>query len=117
MVRAFAKREGLGPILTTATAAPLPSDTAGEGMASLLAWGRTTLFHATPSGSSLVVLILRQTGVGPTTCLVNWGSSFSRRRRTDAASAPESSVPPSQPAWQPNSKISWLGRPTPQRML
>ena len=115
----------LGPILTTTTApapaAPLPPDTAGEGMASLLARRRTTSFHVTPSGSSLVAPTPRQTGAGPAAALAslaNWGSSFSRRRRTDAASASasESSVPPSQ-AGAPKQQDSAAGKTDAQRIL
>ena len=106
----------LGPILTTATAAPPPSDTAaGEGMASLLARRRTTSFHVTPSNSSLVAPAPRQT-VGPAAALAslaNWGSSFSRRRRTDAAS--ESSLPSQTAAARQQDSVA--GKTDAQRIL
>jgi autophagy-related protein 11 len=81
----------LGPIPTTA---PLPSDTASEGMASLLARRRTTSFHVPASGSPLAAPEPRQP-VGPAAAfasLASWGTTFSRRRKADAAQHESSSA-------------------------
>ena len=82
---------------TTAAAAPPPGDSAGEGMASLLARRRTTSFHLPATGSPLAAPVPRQTAAGPAgalASLANWSSSFSRRRKMPSESA--TSTPPAQ---------------------
>jgi autophagy-related protein 11 len=99
--------EALGPIPTTTTT-PALADSAGEGMASLLARRRTTSFHVPTTGSPLAAPVPRQTA-GPTgalASLASWSTSFSRRRKmasessapTPPALGPEPTPPPPPPA-------------------
>jgi autophagy-related protein 11 len=84
--------EALGPIpTTTTTTAPPPVESAGEGMASLLARRRTTSFHLPATGSPLAAPVPRQTAgpAGALASLASWSTSFSRRRKM----ASESSAP------------------------
>ena len=85
------------PASTTAAALaapPPPAESAGEGMASLLARRRTTSFHLPASGSPLAAPVPRQTAgpAGAFANLASWGTSFSRRRKaiptTTQATAP-----------------------------
>ncbi len=86
--------EAVGPTSTTTTtttqaAAATPANSAGEGMASLLARRRTTSFHVPASGSPLAAPVPRQT-VGPAgalASLANWSTSFSRRRKMASESS------------------------------
>ena len=82
--------EPFGPIQTT-TSVPPPADSAGEGMASLLARRRTSSFHLPATGSPLAAPVPRQTAgpAGALASLANWSTSFSRRRKM----ASESSSP------------------------
>ena len=78
--------EAVGPThtpTTTTTQAPQTADSAGEGMASLLARRRTTSFHTPASGSPLAAPVPRQTAgpAGALASLANWSTSFSRRRK------------------------------------
>ena len=89
------------PTMTTTTTtaqAPQPADSAGEGMASLLARRRTTSFHVPASGSPLAAPVPRQTA-GPASALAslaNWSTSFSRRGRK-MASESSTSIPTAHP--------------------
>ena len=76
---------------TTTTTAPPPAESAGEGMASLLARRRTTSFHVPATGSPLAAPVPRQTAgpAGALASLASWSTSFSRRRKM----ASESSAP------------------------
>jgi len=92
--------DALGPIptttTTTMTAAAPPADSAGEGMASLLARRRTTSFHVPTTGSPLAAPVPRQTA-GPTgalASLANWSTSFSRRRKMASESSAPTQTPP-----------------------
>ncbi|KAI0250611.1 putative peripheral membrane protein [Lactifluus subvellereus] len=78
---------GTGLLGSIPTTAPLPAESAGEGMASLLARRRTTSFHVPPSGSPLAAPVPRQTAspAGAFASLATWGTSL-RRRKTDAVS-------------------------------
>jgi autophagy-related protein 11 len=78
---------GTGALGSIPSTAPLPTDSAGEGMASLLARRRTTSFHVPASGSPLAAPVPRETAgsAGAFASLASWGTSL-RRRRTDVAS-------------------------------
>ena len=82
------------PTTTSMAAVPPPAESAGEGMASLLARRRTTSFHLPASGSPLAAPVPRQTAgpAGAFANLASWGTSFSRRRKaiptTTQATAP-----------------------------
>jgi autophagy-related protein 11 len=84
------------PTTTTTAQAPLPADSAGEGMASLLARRRTTSFHVPASGSPLAAPVPRQTAgpAGALASLANWSTSFSRRRKMASESSTSPSTPP-----------------------
>jgi len=73
-----------------------PKDSAGEGMASLLARRRTTSFYLPASGSPLAAPVPRQTGspAGALASLASWGTSFSRRRKPIPAPAQTSAPAP-----------------------
>jgi autophagy-related protein 11 len=83
--------EAVGPTSTptTPTQAPQTADSAGEGMASLLARRRTTSFHVPGSGSPLAAPVPRQTAgpAGALASLANWSTSFSRRRKMASESS------------------------------
>ena len=99
--------EAVGPTATSTTTtkkqAPQPADSAGEGMASLLARRRTTSFHTPVSGSPLAAPVPRQTA-GPASALAslaNWSTSFSRRRKMaseSTTSTPTAHAPTLAPA-------------------
>ncbi|KAH9061060.1 putative peripheral membrane protein [Lactarius vividus] len=74
--------------------APQPIESAGDGMASLLARRRTTSFHLPASGSPLAAPVPRQTAspAGAFANLASWGTSFSRRRKAIPTAA-QASVP------------------------
>lgn len=88
---------GTGLFGSIPTTAPLPADSAGEGMASLLSRRRTTSFHVPASGSPLAAPVPRQTAGpgGAFASLATWGTSL-RRRKTDVVSP--GSLPPTQAA-------------------
>ena len=89
--------ETLGPMpTTTTTTAPPPAESAGEGMASLLARRRTTSFHVPATGSPLAAPVPRQTAgpAGALASLASWSTSFSRRRKmASESSAPTTHAP------------------------
>jgi autophagy-related protein 11 len=89
--------EAVGPTHTptTTTQAPQTADSAGEGMASLLARRRTTSFHVPASGSPLAAPVPRQTAgpAGALASLANWSTSFSRRRKIASESSTSTSTP------------------------
>ncbi|KAI0266091.1 putative peripheral membrane protein [Gloeopeniophorella convolvens] len=80
---------------STATSTPSPADSAGEGMAGLLARRRTTSYHIPTTGSPLAAPVPRQMAppAGAFASLASWSTSFSRRRKPDAASSSEASAP------------------------
>ncbi|KAF8267535.1 hypothetical protein EI94DRAFT_1730240 [Lactarius quietus] len=103
---------------TTTTAAPPgpPTESAGEGMASLLARRRTTSFHLPASGSPLAAPVPRQTAgpAGAFANLANWGTSFSRRRKAIPTTAQAST--PAQTAAKQDT-VSGSGRTDAQQIL
>jgi len=80
---------GAGVFGSPTTMAAPPAESAGEGMASLLARRRTTSFHLPASGSPLAAPVPRQTAgpAGAFANLASWGTSFSRRRKAIPTSA------------------------------
>jgi autophagy-related protein 11 len=93
------------PTSTSMTAqAQQPADSAGEGMASLLARRRTTSFHTPASGSPLAAPVPRQTAgpAGALASLANWSTSFSRRRKmaseSSSSTTPTAYAPAPAPA-------------------
>ncbi|KAH9171318.1 putative peripheral membrane protein [Lactarius sanguifluus] len=81
---------GTGTFGSPTKTAPQPVESAGEGMASLLARRRTTSFHLPASGSPLTAPVPRQTAgpAGAFANLASWGTSFSRRRKAIPMSCP-----------------------------
>ena len=96
--------EAVGPTPTLTTGqAPQAAESAGEGMASLLARRRTTSFHLPASGSPLAAPVPRQTAgpAGALASLANWSTSFSRRRKMvseSSTSTPTVHAPAPAPA-------------------
>ncbi|KAI9458624.1 putative peripheral membrane protein [Lactarius psammicola] len=81
---------GAGGVFGSPTTTASPAvESAGEGMASLLARRRTTSFHLPASGSPLAAPVPRQTAgpAGAFANLASWGTSFSRRRKAIATVA------------------------------
>lgn len=105
---------------TMTTAAAPPAESAGEGMASLLARRRTTSFHMPTSGSPLAAPVPRQTAgpAGAFANLASWGTSFSRRRKAILTIAAQAPAPaPAQAAAGIQDTVSGPGRADAQQIL
>lgn len=103
----------------TTTTAPSPADSAGEGMASLLARRRTTSFHLPTPGSPLAAPVPRQMAnpAGAFASLASWGTSFSRRRKALPPPTQAPAPAPAAAAQQQDAAVSEPGHTDAQQIL